>query len=117
MNKSTLERQTGCTAIEIVSGGWGLFEPGDDSPIVSSASRIKLHLLFQELNNRFWEKRRKQVFERDGFKCVVCRSPFNLSIDHIKNRSQGGTHDMSNLQTLCSLCHEEKTGLKGQWAR
>lgn len=71
--------------------------------------------VFKKLHDLFWEWRRKQILERDKFKCVKCGSPFGISVDHIKNRSAGGTHNSLNLQVLCMLCHTEKTALKGVW--
>lgn len=48
----------------------------------------------------------------------ICYSTKNLQADHIIPRAQGGKDDRSNLQTLCSDCHIEKTnrenGLFGQ---
>lgn len=54
---------------------------------------------------------RRQVFERDGFKCVDCgRSPQNdssciLHVDHRLAIANGGTSVMDNLQTLCDWCN------------
>lgn len=54
---------------------------------------------------------RYAVLRRDSFRCVVCgRSPANtlgveLHVDHIVPWSRGGTSEMSNLRTLCSLCN------------
>ncbi|AWB28647.1 HNH endonuclease [Halococcoides cellulosivorans] len=52
--------------------------------------------------------------ERDQFTCQSCglkstrieRVPFD--IDHIVPKSEGGTHALENLQTLCPVCHAEK---------
>jgi 5-methylcytosine-specific restriction protein A len=35
-------------------------------------------------------------------------------IDHIQPLVDGGTHDMSNLQTLCQSCHSKKTHLQNK---
>jgi 5-methylcytosine-specific restriction endonuclease McrA len=32
-----------------------------------------------------------------------------LSVDHVVPRSKGGTHDASNLQTLCTECNGRKS--------
>jgi hypothetical protein len=44
---------------------------------------------------------RKQVFERDGFRCLKCGATEFLHADHIKPVSKGGLTLLDNLQTLC----------------
>jgi hypothetical protein len=51
---------------------------------------------------------RKQVFERDGHRCKICKRMDCLSIDHIIPVSKGGTNDLDNLQTLCRPCNSAK---------
>lgn len=51
---------------------------------------------------------RTKVFERDAYRCVHCQSHVDLSVDHIKPESVGGTLEMSNLQTLCRSCNSRK---------
>jgi hypothetical protein len=47
------------------------------------------------------------VFARDGHRCRVpgCRSARNLEVHHILHQVNGGSHDPSNLITLCSGHH------------
>jgi len=54
------------------------------------------------------KNRRALVFERDGYKCVNCGSTEELTIDHLKPLSKGGTNDMWNLATMCNSCNNEK---------
>lgn len=49
--------------------------------------------------------KRLQVFQRDGFRCKLCGSSGNLTIDHIVPRSNGGSDDKENLRTLCRTCN------------
>ena len=60
-----------------------------------------------------WEAIRKQVIQRDKNLCQVCLSNSRLSeasaVDHIKSKSKGGNDDMSNLQSICTECHNRKT--------
>jgi len=48
------------------------------------------------------------VFKRDEFRCRLCGSERDITIDHIIARSRGGSNDESNLQTLCRRCNSSK---------
>lgn len=50
----------------------------------------------------------RQVFARDGYKCLFCGSTDNLAADHIIPKSKGGGNELSNLQTLCKSCNSKK---------
>jgi 5-methylcytosine-specific restriction protein A len=49
--------------------------------------------------------------------CEVCKRNGNLTpaeeVHHIVPLSQGGTHDDSNLMSLCKSCHSEITAKEG----
>jgi hypothetical protein len=49
-----------------------------------------------------------ELMYKYNFKCVCCGSKENLSIDHIKPVSKGGTDIISNLQILCKPCNSRK---------
>lgn len=53
---------------------------------------------------------RQEIFERDGYTCVICGSTEkeSLEIDHIMPISKGGKTEPSNLQTLCRNCNIRK---------
>lgn len=51
---------------------------------------------------------RTQVFERDCYRCVHCGTHKDLTVDHIKPESRGGTLDLDNLQSLCRSCNSIK---------
>ena len=51
---------------------------------------------------------RREVFKRDGGKCVNCGSVFQLEVDHVWARSRGGVNRLSNLQCLCRGCNQRK---------
>lgn len=53
-------------------------------------------------------KVRRQVFERDAYRCLHCGSWEDLTVDHIVPESRGGSHDLDNLQTLCRPCNSSK---------
>lgn len=65
-----------------------------------------------------WRRTRQLALERDNFACIACgmtndehlKQHFcGLHVDHIIPRRQGGTDDLSNLQTLCASHHSQKT--------
>ncbi len=54
---------------------------------------------------------RVSVLTRDNYKCRFCgrnSTQVQLEIDHIKPFSQGGSHEINNLQTLCIDCNRGK---------
>lgn len=63
-----------------------------------------------------WRKRRNQ-FIRQHPLCVHClangKATLAKEVDHILPLSQGGTHDESNLQSLCKSCHSRKSAKEG----
>jgi hypothetical protein len=54
---------------------------------------------------------KEQVRRRDGNMCLCCGERQKLQIDHIIPGYMGGTNDLDNLQTLCSICNSHK-GIK-----
>lgn len=108
MNKSSLEKVTGWKVVKISRESYGLSESEENSPVFIEKGK-KESLVFDKLHRLFWDMRKRQVFERDMWRCTRCCSVLQLQCDHIVNRSSGGTHDMENLQTLCAQCHYKKT--------
>lgn len=58
--------------------------------------------------NRDKRKLGNKIFDRDGYKCVVCGAGKNLTIDHIIPLVYGGSNEESNLQTMCGKCNTSK---------
>jgi len=56
---------------------------------------------------------RKQVLERDGWRCQDCGAAQNLQVHHMKPRSQLGGDVAQNLITLCASCHGKRHGGRG----
>jgi hypothetical protein len=52
---------------------------------------------------------RRAVFTRDGGRCRVCGSSFDLQYDHILPVAHGGATTVENLQLLCADCNREKS--------
>lgn len=67
-----------------------------------------------------WDERRRRVYERDDYECQRCgrlggprggpEDDAELHAHHIVPKSEGGTDDISNLETLCHSCHSEIHG-------
>ena len=64
-------------------------------------------------------KTRREVWHRDGGKCQIpgCRSARFLEVHHIVARSDGGSHDATNLTVLCdghhTALHRQKIVIAG----
>ncbi|MBU2446637.1 MAG: HNH endonuclease [Bacteroidetes bacterium] len=64
----------------------------------------------------FTNEQKKQIFERDNYKCVVCglgiKDGVELQIDHIKPKDFGGKATIENGQTLCAQHNFRKKNYK-----
>ena len=54
---------------------------------------------------RQWETTRRDVFERDGYRCQQCGKAGRLEAHHVLHLASGGSNDLANLLTLCRGCH------------
>jgi len=60
-----------------------------------------------------WERARERAKRRDQYRCRHCGlteadvSGLDLQVHHILPISQGGTHSLDNLATLCNGCHQK----------
>lgn len=53
-----------------------------------------------------WKQLSEAAKHRDGHKCADCGATgVELHVHHIVPLSKGGTNDLDNLATLCSMCH------------
>jgi hypothetical protein len=59
-----------------------------------------------------WEKRRKEVADRDGEHCSQCGGSLHIHLHHIIPLSKGGSNNISNLKLLCGKCHSATHGGK-----
>ncbi|MGE3798493.1 MAG: HNH endonuclease [Thermomicrobiales bacterium] len=55
---------------------------------------------------------RRQILSRDNYRCTACGATSDLHVHHIAPRSEGGSHELSNLTTLCFACHERLHGVR-----
>jgi 5-methylcytosine-specific restriction protein A len=70
-------------------------------------------------SDKRWPALRLAAKRRDCFKCVKCGAFGRLEVDHIKPVR---THpelafDLSNLQSLCTVCHSRKTSVECGWVQ
>jgi 5-methylcytosine-specific restriction endonuclease McrA len=57
------------------------------------------------LDAKAYHTQRKEILERDGWRCQACGSTAGLEVHHIQHRSQQGDDSDGNLMTLCADCH------------
>lgn len=55
-----------------------------------------------------WKSIRRSVYDRDGYKCVICESRDRIQCHHKIPYRYSQNHDMSNLVTLCRSCHSKE---------
>jgi len=56
-------------------------------------------------------KIRRRLAERDGLICHWCHRPLTLTtatIEHLRNRSDGGSNALQNLRLACAPCNNER---------
>jgi len=53
-----------------------------------------------------YSRLRKEILERDNWRCQICGCLKNLDIHHLKRRSALGEDLETNLITVCRECHE-----------
>ena len=64
---------------------------------------------FEKLKDPRWQKKRLEVFDRDGWECVICDSKeTTLHAHHIYYEFDKNPWEYPDyaLMTLCSECHE-----------
>lgn len=55
----------------------------------------------------FRGKFKNKIIERDGNKCLLCKSGADLTLQHVTPYSQGGETSSRNLVTLCKDCNQQ----------
>jgi len=67
----------------------------------------------QGRGGRPWRRLRESILQRDDYCCVPCKAEGRITlateVDHITPQAEGGTDDRTNLQSICTTCHEAKT--------
>lgn len=62
----------------------------------------------EQLRKELKPRHKKEILERDKYRCTNCGSHKNLCIDHKTPISRGGDNSQDNLQTLCRKCNCSK---------
>jgi 5-methylcytosine-specific restriction endonuclease McrA len=62
--------------------------------------------------NWITQKKRLAIYLRDGCACVYCGASVEegtqLTLDHLKPHTKGGTNDAYNLVTCCKPCNDSR---------
>lgn len=64
------------------------------------------------LRGRKLQETKRRILERDDYTCQQCKKLVEYDdskLDHTVPLTRGGTHDDSNLATLCNKCHDKKS--------
>lgn len=49
----------------------------------------------------------ERIRKRDGNKCILCWSRYNLHVHHIETVGSGWADEWFNMVTLCFICHRD----------
>jgi len=105
---------------------WAAFQPAVDEPCVRSVHlRIRVPEVvtlrdFDRLPAAAVTFSRRNIFKRDHFTCQYCgKQPGvnELTLDHVKPRSQGGESRWDNCVLACVDCNHRKADRTPQQAR
>ena len=75
--------------------------------------RVIRLLSYDKVPRRGMRFNRRNVFARDGNRCQYCGKRFStseLSLDHVRPRSQGGEMGWDNIVCCCVACNSRKGG-------
>lgn len=70
-------------------------------------------LVYEKLPRQDVKFNRRNIYARDGNKCQYCGRKFpttELSLDHVKPKSQGGRSSWENIVCCCLKCNVKKGG-------
>lgn len=96
---------------------WARLEPGSDEPYVQTAAfRLRVPEVvtlqhFDKLPRPVVPFSRRNLFKRDQWTCQYCGTQpgsMDLTIDHVRPRSQGGVSSWENCVLACVSCNRRK---------
>lgn len=102
----------GCVARMVAPGEWEAVD--EHGAVRASCKGVReekraLWLMSEEI----YRANRFEAMKRDGWKCVQCGSPNNLTAHHKVHRGIAGTNrkdDTGALVALCMACHQKVHG-------
>ena len=65
-----------------------------------------------------WIEFRKRIYEKDGYRCTICKSkdrPLHAHHRFYKHNKEPWDYSVDDLDTLCNWCHESLHGNFGDW--
>lgn len=80
--------------------------------LIGLALRHKYHLsgsFSSSLSRHIPDSVRRDVWHRDGGRCVRCNAVDYLEFDHIIPHARGGANTVANVQVLCRGCNSLKS--------
>lgn len=106
----------------LVDKGKAEIVKSDENPIVSGYREYVRPVIIRLLKyikhfSRSLRPNRNRIYKRDGYQCVYCGSPRNLTLDHVMPKSRGGKNSWINLVTSCIKCNLKKADRTPEEAR
>lgn len=75
----------------------------------ADAEEVRRQVAERVKQERLWRKNRQMALARDKGECQDCDTkPNSPAVHHIFPKEWGGSHDMTNLVTLCEPCHRSR---------
>lgn len=83
----------------------------EEIPLVKE--KLSIQQVPEEENYFTDPEKRKELFERDKWKCFYCGEKVtseNATLDHLNPQYKGGKNKKENLKTACLVCNSIKSG-------
>ena len=107
MTTKRAERLTGYEIRRIVEqNGNVTFVAFRDEEMVASGTHRIDELALRVLVREVYRLHAIGVLKKHHWRCARCGGPERLQIHHRRYRSHGGTHQVDNLEPVCSDCHK-----------
>ncbi len=95
------------------NGRYFVGEPRDLEAILSGIVNKHKFLLSENYSSsrtrHIPDSVKRQVWDRDGGRCVRCNAGDYLEFDHIIPHARGGANTVGNVQLLCRKCNNQKS--------
>jgi len=107
MTKKRAERLTGYEIRQLDRpSGMVTFGAFSGEEMVTEATHRIEELALDILVREVYKLHSIEVLKRHEWRCARCRGNRRLQIHHRRYRSHGGTHQVENLEPVCSDCHK-----------